>query len=210
MHVCAKNFDMNEKLAKTISIVFHPVVVPTLGMILLLNSGFYFSMLTWEAKRFILLVVFFTTCILPMLTVSLMALNPRFDINMPKHTDRIVPQLAASVFYYLGFVLLGRVTIFPVLKLFMLASVLVIIALLLISFKWKISIHMAALGSLAGTFFALSFRKGINPVYALLIIVLVSGLVGTARLTLQKHNIWQIIAGYLLGFLFLYAVVYFV
>ena len=201
---------MNEKFARVLSIIFHPVVIPTLGMILLLNSGFYFSMLSWEAKRFILLVVFFTTCILPLLTVSLMALNPRFDINMSKSTDRIIPQLAASVFYYFGFVLLGRISIFPVLKLFMLASVLVIIALLLISFKWKISIHMAAMGSLAGAFFALSFRKGMNPVYALLIIVLVSGLVGTARLAQNKHNIWQIVAGYALGFLILYGVVYFV
>lgn len=201
---------MNEKLARVVSIIFHPVVIPTLGMILLLNSGFYFSMLSWEAKRFILLVVFFTTCILPLLTVSLMALNPRFDINMPKSTDRIIPQLAASVFYYFGFVLLGRISIFPVLKLFMLASILVIIALLLISFKWKISIHMATMGSLAGTFFALSFRKGMNPVYALLVIVLVSGLVGTARLAQNKHDIWQIVAGYFLGFLILYGVVYFV
>ncbi len=201
---------MNEKLAKVISIIFHPVVIPTLGMVLLLHSGFYFSMLTWEAKRFILLVVFFTTSILPMLSVSLLALNPRFDINMPKSTDRIIPTLAASVFYYFGFMLLGRVTIFPVLKLFMLASILVIISLLLISFKWKISVHMAAMGSLAGTFFALSFRKGMNPVYALLIIVVVSGLVGTARLALKKHDVWQIIAGYVLGFLVLYGVVYFV
>lgn len=201
---------MNEKLARVISIIFHPVLVPALGMLLLLNSGFYFSMLSWEAKRFILLVVFFTTCILPLLMVSMMALNPRFDINMSKSTDRIIPLLAASVFYYLGFVLLGKVAIFPVLKLFMLASVLVIVVLLLVSFKWKISVHMTTLGSLAGTFFALSFRKGMNPVYALLIIVLVSGLVGTARLALKKHDIWQILAGYLLGFIFLYTVVYFV
>jgi len=201
---------MSERLARLISIVFHPVVIPTLGMLLLLNSGFYFSMLSWEAKRFILLVVFFTTCILPMLTVSILALNQRFDINMNKSTDRIIPALAASVFYYIGFVLLGRVTIFPVLKLFMLASILVIVAILVTSFKWKISVHMAAMGSLAGTFFALSFRKGMNPVYALLIIVLVSGLVGTARLALKKHDIWQIVAGYVLGFLILYGVVYFV
>jgi membrane-associated phospholipid phosphatase len=92
----------------------------------------------------------------------------------------------------------------------MLASVLVIVALLLISFKWKISNHMAATGSVAGAFFALSFRKGLNPVYSLLIIILVSGLIGTARLVLKKHTIWEIIAGYALGFIVLYLVVYFV
>ena len=200
---------MQERIARIISIVFHPVLVPTLGVLLLLHSGFYFSMLTWEAKRFVLLVVLFSTCILPLLAVSIMAINPRFDINMTKSTDRIIPQLATSAFYYLGFILLGRVNIFLVFKLFMLASVLVIVALLLISFKWKISNHMAALGGLAGVFFAFSFRKGLNPVHSLLIIILISGLVGTARLILKKHDIWQIIAGYVLGFGILYGVIYF-
>ncbi|MFV0265811.1 MAG: hypothetical protein ACK5HT_01620 [Draconibacterium sp.] len=201
---------MHPKLAKVVSILFHPVLIPTLGILLLLNSSFYFSMLSWEAKRFILLVVFFTSCILPMLMVSLLALNTKFDINMPKSTDRVLPLLAAAVFYYLGFVLLGRISVFPVLKMYMLASVLVIVALLIISLKWKISNHMAALGGLAGMFFALSFRYGLNPVYSLLGIILVSGIVGTARLALDRHNIWQIIAGYSLGFCVLYLVVYFV
>ncbi|RIJ49409.1 hypothetical protein D1614_07670 [Maribellus luteus] len=201
---------MHPKLAKVVSILFHPVLIPTLGILLLLNSSFYFSMLSWEAKRFILLVVFFTSCILPMLMVSLLALNTKFDINMPKSTDRVLPLLAAAVFYYLGFVLLGRISVFPVLKMYMLASVLVIVALLIISLKWKISNHMAALGGLAGMFFALSFRYGLNPVYSLLGIILVSGIVGTARLALERHNIWQIIAGYSLGFCVLYLVVYFV
>jgi membrane-associated phospholipid phosphatase len=201
---------MQERLFKIISIVFHPVLVPTLGMVLLLNSGFYFSMLSWEAKRFVLLVIFFTTCILPLLLVSILAINPRFDVNMPRSTDRVIPLLGTAVFYYLGFILLGRMNIFPVFKLFMLASVLVLVALLIISFKWKISNHMATLGALAGLFFALSFRKGLNPVYSLLIVVLVSGLVGTARLALKKHTIGEIIAGYALGFSVLYLVVYFV
>ncbi len=200
---------MNQRLAKIISIVFHPVLVPTLGMLLLLNSGFYFSMLSWEAKRYILLVIFFTTCILPLLAVSAMAISPRFDINMPNSTDRVLPQLAASIFYYIGFVLLGKLNLFPVFKLFMVASVLVVIGLMLISMKWKISNHMAAIGAITAVFFALSFRKGLNPVYSVLAVILVSGLIGTARIALKKHNIWQVIAGYAWGFTVLYVVIYF-
>ena len=201
---------MWERIAKVISILFHPVLIPTLGLFLLLNSGFYFSLLTWEAKRFVLLVVFFTTCILPLLSVAIMALNPKFDISMANSRDRILPLASSSIFYYLGFLLLSKVRSVPDFKLFMLATVLVIVALLLISFKWKISTHMAAIGGLAGTLFALSFRSGLNPVYSILIAILVSGLVGTARLILKKHDIWQLLAGYGLGFLVLYGVIYFV
>ncbi|MEN8118081.1 MAG: hypothetical protein ABFS16_13945 [Bacteroidota bacterium] len=200
---------MSVKLARIISIIFHPVLIPTLGTLLLLNSGFYFSMLSWEAKRFVLLVIFFTTSILPMLTVAVIALKPTYNISMPESRDRVIPLLLSSVYFYIGFQLLNKMHAFPAFRLFMAASVLVIIGLLLISFKWKISVHMAAIGSLSGILFALSFRNGMNPLWPIIIVVLVSGIVGTARLALGKHNIWQIIAGYVLGLSVLYFVIYF-
>jgi membrane-associated phospholipid phosphatase len=200
---------MPEKLAKTISTIFHPILMPTLGFLLLFFSGFYNTMLTTEAKRFILLVIFFSTATLPMLAIAVLAFNPKFDFLMPKSSDSVIPLLFTSVFYYVGFILLGRIHFLPVFKLFMIASVLVIIVLLLVSFKWKISIHMAAIGAVTATFFALSFRAGVNPMSAIIVLVLASGLIGTARLVLNKNNLLQIAAGYILGFLVLYPVIYF-
>ena len=69
---------------------------------------------------------------------------------------------------------------------------------------------MAAIGGLTGTVFALSFRSGTNPMYTILILVLLSGLVGTARLILEKHTISQLIAGYGIGFIILYLVIFFI
>ena len=68
---------------------------------------------------------------------------------------------------------------------------------------------MAAMGAVSGTLFALSFRTGINPVWAVLIVVTISGFVGTARMLLNKHDIWQVLAGYFVGFSSLYLSVYF-
>lgn len=200
---------MSVKLAKFVSIIFHPVLVPSLGFLLLFTSGFYDSMLTTDAKRFILLVIFFSTATLPMLAVAILALNSKFDILMPNNRDRIIPLLFTSVFYYIGFILLSKIHFIPIFKLYMIASVLLIVALLLISFKWNISIHMAAIGAVTATFFALSFRGGVNPVNAIVIVVIVSGLVGTARLVLNKNNLLQVAAGYILGFIILYPVIYF-
>jgi len=201
---------MVKNIATLITVIFHPVLIPTFGFLLLFNSDFYFSMLTWEVKRYVLLIVLFSTGILPMLSVAILAINPKFNINMDKSRDRIMPLLFSSVFYYIGFILLGRMKAYPIFKLFLVASVLVIIVLLVISFRWKISNHMAALGGLTGTIFALSFRSGVNPVYIILLVVLVSGIVGTARMILSKHSIGQLIAGYVLGFSTLYLVIFFV
>lgn len=200
---------MSEKIAKIISNVFHPVILPFLGFLLLLGTGLYSSILTSDARNYILLVVFFSTATLPMLSVAMLALNPRFDVLMQNSRDRIIPLLFSSVFYYIGYVLLSRVHFLPVFKLFMIASVLVIVLLLLISFKWNISIHMATIGSISATFFALSFRAGANPVVAIIIVVLLSGLIGTSRLILNKNSLPQVAAGYILGFITLYPVIYF-
>lgn len=181
-----------------------------MGLLALFNSGFYFSLLSVDARRFIFLVIFFTTAVLPMLTVALLALNPRFDYTMQQPRDRIVPLLATAVYYYLGYILLSRIQLFPVFKLFLIASVLVIVVVSMITLSWKISIHMASMGALTGTLFALSFRSGLNPLFLLLTVVIISGMVGTARLLLNKHNLAQVAAGYIIGFLILYLVVYFI
>lgn len=199
-----------KKAAQIISILFHPVLLPTLGFVLLFNSGFYFSFLSWEAQRYVLLVVFFTTAVLPLIGVALLALRSNFDLSLKKNNGRIVALLFTGIFYYLGFLLLGRIKAFPIFKVILLASVLVIIAALLLSLKWKISAHMAALGSLTGVVFALAFRTGINPLLPILILILVSGLTGTSRLILEKNNLPQIAAGYILGFLIIYLTIYFV
>lgn len=200
---------MPEKIAKIVSALFHPVLLPTLGFLLIFNSGFYDLMLTREAKQFILLVVFFSTATLPMLAIAILALNSKFDFLMPESRNRILPLLFTSVFYYIGFMLLSRIHFIPMFKLFMIASVLLIVALLLISFKWNISIHTAAAGAVTATLFALSFRAGMNPVIAIVAAVFVSGLVGTARLVLNKNNLLQVASGYLLGLITLYPVIYF-
>jgi len=156
------------------------------------------------------MVVLFTTGILPLLSTALLALKPKFDISLSKVSDRLMVLLFTSAFYYLGFVLLDRIKAYPVFKLVMIASVLVIIALLLISFKWKISSHMAALGGITGAVLALAFRTGINPVFSVLVLVLAAGLTGTSRLIVQKNSLAQVVAGYFLGLIIVYLVIYFV
>lgn len=195
--------------ARTISIVFHPLLIPSLGFLLLFNSDFYFSMLPWSLKRFVLLVVFMSTCVLPLLSILLLSLNQRFDINMGKSTDRVLPLILSSLFSFSGSLILKRVPIFPIYNFFLVASILVQIALLIISLRWKISAHTAAIGGLIGGFVALSFRLNENPFLILSGLIIIAGMVGTARLILEKHTSWQVYAGFTLGFLIMDAVIMF-
>lgn len=192
--------------ARITSWVFHPLLIPTLGFLLLFNSGFYFAMIPWKIEKYVLLIVFLSTCVLPALSISLLALNPKFDIKLDKNTDRALPLILSSVFYYMGYLLLKNLPIFPVYQFFLIASIFVQICLLFINVIWKISAHSAAIGGLLGGFLALSFRLQENPMLILISLVIIAGLVGTARLILEKHTNSQVYAGFSLGFLIMISV----
>ncbi len=186
-------------VARVTSVVFHPLLIPTLGFALLFNSSFYFSILPWSVMKFIMLTVFLSTCILPAISILILSLSPRFDIKMEKNTDRIIPLILSSVFYYVGYMILQRLPVYPIYKLFLITSILVQMALLFITIRWKISAHAAAIGGLLGGFLTLAFRLQENPVLILSAIILAAGLVSSARLILGKHTVPQVIAGFFLG-----------
>jgi hypothetical protein len=196
--------------AKLTSLIFHPLLIPTIGFLLLFSSGFYFALLPWRIMKFVLLIVFLSTGVMPALSIGILALNPRFDRSMSKSTDRIMPLMVTSVFYYMGYIVLKRIPIFPIYNFILIASILVQIVLLIVSFRWKISAHAAAIGSLLGTFFTLSFRTGANPVRILVLLVLIAGLVGSSRLILEKHTSAQVYASFFLGVTIMLAVFSFV
>ena len=196
--------------AKVTSIIFHPLLIPSIGFLLLLNSGFYFSLLPWGVKKFMMLTVFLSTCLLPALSILILSISPRFDLNMEKSTDRILPMLMSSVFYYLGYLILEKLPIFPIYNLFLIASILVQIALIVVSLKWKISAHLAAIGALVGGVIGLSFRLHENPVLILSSLILVSGLVASSRLILLKHTSSQVYAGFALGLIIIGMIISFI
>lgn len=201
---------MASKLANIVTVILHPVLLPTLGFLLLLNSGFYFSYINWEAKRLILIVVFFSTAILPLMMMSVLSLNPKFRLTFEKGAQRALPLLISSVSYYLGYMLLSRLNAIPLLKVLMIAAVMVLLGLLLLSFWWKISSHMAALGSLTGILLALSFRTGTYPIWSIIAVILVSGITASSLLLLNRNKLWHLETGYALGFSIFYLVIYFI
>ena len=195
--------------SRVISVLFHPLLIPTLGFLLLGHSGFYFSILPWSMQRYLLLVVFISTCVLPAIGIGILSLRAKAD-HEKRSTDRILPLLLSAVFYYLGFLMLEKMPVFPIFNLFLIAAILVQMALIIASLKWNISIHLAAIGGLTGGFVALSLRLQENPVLILSLLILLAGIIGTSRLILLKHTNGEVYSGFLIGFVILNLVVAFV
>ncbi len=203
---------METKIAKILSLVFFPLLIPTYTLLIIFNINVYFSMIIPQlAKLQILGMVFLITFIFPFF---MMILFQRIGIikslYMKTKEERTLPYLMTIIFYYLAYYLLKQLQISPIFYYFILGATFLIIITLIINFFWKISIHMIGVGGMLGTLMGLSFLWMIDIPFLIILLVLCSGITGYARLKLNAHNPAQIYSGFLLGtsfMLFLFLVI---
>lgn len=186
-------------LEKIVSILFHPVFVPTITVFLVVKI--YSNIIILENQAGIILI---GTCvfslILPLLSVFILLLTKKIDsLEMPKKEERFLPILFASIWMILGFYFMKEIFSYaPIMKSIYLGAIYVMLIALLITKKWKISLHMLAIGGASGVFIMLEFLFGQN-LMLLLITILISGILGYSRLSLKAHSLNQIYAGFIVG-----------
>ncbi len=194
-------------LSKTLSTILHPMLIPTLGLFLIFNIGGHFSYLPIEHKRIIYLIVFVSTCMLPLVLMPLfLLLGVIKSIYMEERRERILPTVFTGMFFCLGYYFLSRIPIVPsFIQSFMLATIIAISLALLITLFWKVSMHMIGIGGLTGALLALSFRFGIDIWLLFSMALVLAGALGSARLYLNAHTPAQVHVGFLLGGLVVFA-----
>jgi len=191
---------MSKFLSKTFSFLFHPLIMPALGILILFNSKTVLDYLPFEAKKVILLIVFISTAILPLTFIPFYYFQKIIKtIYMETRKERLIPFFITSVLYFFAYYLLVRLGAPTTINLFILASACSVFMLFLLSFKWKVSAHLAGIGGLTGALIALSFRLQINMEYFIIAAIFVSGLLGYSRLKLKSHQPYEIYTGWLTG-----------
>lgn len=197
---------MEQKLAEIISWVFQPLLMPLYGSLILLHFDGYFSiLLTGQARWVVLGVILLMTVLVPALLMLLLrSVNIISSIRMEDRKERILPFLGTGFAYYMTYTMIRSFGIPGYYNLFLLGATLLVVIAIIINKFWKISIHMMALGALAGMFIALApYSQGVHPLFIYLV-VLAAGLTGFARLKLNVHTPAQVYTGFLagLGFMF--------
>ncbi len=203
--------------AQVLSVVAHPLLVPTYALLILLGTNPYiFGVHTAAAKVPLVLLVFISTCVIPTFSVVMMRmLGLVKSVALRDRHDRIGPYVLTGTFYlWLVINFLHNNDIPRLYAAFMLgASISLFIAFFLNAFT-KVSTHAVGMGGLLAIvllamatyeldYFTLTIG-GWGPWYVhmnviLMIAILVSGLVGSARLYLRAHIPSQLWPGYLIG-----------
>ena len=189
------------RLAQFISVLGHPLFMPSYAFGLLLYTNPYINIMVPAISRqfaFGILLVF--TVLLPILTAVLFKLFGLIDsLFMKTAEERKWPFILTLVWYYMGFQLMAKIYLPQSFLLLIIGAISAIGIALIITSRWKISIHMLGIGGVIGAIIGISHRFQFDHSTLIMGLILFAGLVGFARLHTHSHNDRQVYAGFVLG-----------
>lgn len=184
---------------KFISVILHPMVIPTIGtfLFLLLTP----DIISKQRQYLLISIIFFATYVVPLLSLFVLktlGLINSFQVHSIK--ERKLPLFVMLVIFYV----LGRLLInIPLFKelgvLFYGTNIALVIIYLFFFLKIKASLHIMSMASFLGFFLIFSSIHSINILPIAAIIVLLTGILASSRLYLKAHTHREIYLGFFIG-----------
>lgn len=189
------------KLAHFISVLGHPLFMPCYAFGLLIMTNPYINiMISDSTKNIVFIILSLFTIVLPVLTVIILKqfriVNSLF---MNDAKERTWPFFFTLIWYYMGFLFLSKLSIPQSFLLLMLGAISVIALALIVTLRWKISVHMLGIGGVIGAVIGISHRFQFDHSPLIIGLILFAGIIGFARLKTQSHNYRQVYVGFLIG-----------
>lgn len=186
--------------------LFVPLMMPVYGAII----AFTLSILSFNMLSVRVLFIGLVAGINLMLPISVIIILKRVgvlsDYGVNRRSERSLPYLigivcliATAVLLYFKHAPLWFVA-------FYVGGALAGIIELLVNLRWKISAHAAGVaGVVALLTYLVLYDFSLPSAFGWLVgAVAIAGLVGSARILLGKHSVWQVLAGYAVGFAAVY------
>lgn len=186
--------------SKTISIIFHPIFMPLVGLLILFNSDVYEVSVAYEYKRYVYILVALFSVLLPASVLPLMQYwRVIKSVELNKQRERFLPLLFTSASLIVLHMLIKYNLSIRLLNYYSFVIAVVSICVLIANTFIKVSLHMSALGGLTGLIIMLSIIFKADLFLWMVAAVLVSGAVASSRLFNRAHTTAEILIGYMLG-----------
>lgn len=187
--------------ARALSVLLHPVWMPTLTLVLAFSVdpqlSFAFSP---EGRLIVYAMVLVMTALFPLTSTWMMVRSGLVgSLAMPDRRERILPFVLTLIYYGMAYYLLRRTPNHPATWAMALGMLLALTATLLLTVRWKVSAHMVGIGGLLGAFLALMWLHGVQAPLVLCGLFTAAGALGSARLLVGDHSPAQVYVGLALG-----------
>jgi hypothetical protein len=200
---------LTNRIATFLSVVFHPLIITTylFGLLFLITPDLVgVGALELPALGSLLLLIFLNTFIAPSVIIYYFY---RFGLLSSLHVDNLkerrLPYLASIIIYAFASYLFGwRLQpigeLAPQISIILAGVTVSLIFVAAISLFWKISAHATGVGGSIGILTSLLLRFDEPALFIpLLLTIVMSGFLMSARLQLNAHTSGQIAAGVLGG-----------
>lgn len=216
---------MIEQFFKALSYIFHPLIMPLLGIYFIFelptfptSLRIYDSLYFFpdEAKYRIYIVLGVLTFAAPLLSLLIMYWNGMItSLHLEKKNERTYPYFIISFYYVLAFIFvryqwpeeLGH----PALLGFLFGIIVVNVITFFLNYIIKVSAHAVACFGVTGlllgynqTQIAFFETETFPNLFFTLFILVLSGLVVTGRLYLKAHTLSEVLLGMAIGFFGIY------
>ena len=186
---------------KFISSLLHPVLMPTIGVMLYLILTDL--RMVFIQKLSLLAIVIVSTYIIPVLLLLVLKSLQLIDTYHVKTIkERKFPVIfMITLFFFVGKSIFEVTQIKDVSYLFFGTSLGLIIVYLTFSLKIKTSLHLLSMGSAVGFFLVFQETQQIIILPVIIVFIILSGILASSRLVLKAHTTKEVYLGFTIGIL---------
>jgi hypothetical protein len=188
--------------AWALSVIFHPLLIPTYSTLLMFRFGADFLPLPAAGKWALLIFLFAGTFLIPLAGIILLwSAGLIASLSMEERKDRHLPHLLAfSAFLGTAFLLVYFLPGLALPGLLLLASAISVGITGLITLYWKISSHLVGMGGFLGFQLALAgLSQSQDFLLPIVLSILLCVALAASRRYLKAHDNLQLLAGFFLG-----------
>ena len=187
-------------LACFLSWALHPFLLP-LYLVAFFLLATPFAYYPAGVKLYLAWVILLYAMIIPVLGLGVLrSLGRISDFRLDRQDERRWPLLIGTLCYVLCALTLAKLPSAVFLRKFMLAAACCEAMCLVVSFYWKISLHLTAMGAAVALLVIMSIVDPGRSLVPLVLALFGAGALASARLCLGCHTGTQVLAGFCGGF----------
>ena len=185
-------------IAKIISYIFHPLLIPTYVLLVMIQLNPYYFY-TFEAKKAIAIVAY-STFFFPAIALLLMKKLDFVDsLELPDKQQRIIPMIIAIVCFVWTFLSVKKTGFPQAYTWFLLGATISLFIAFFINVFHKLSLHITAMSGGLMAIMMMFFYAQLDANYYFIAAIIAIGAVASSRLYLNAHTAKEINTGFIVG-----------
>lgn len=185
------------------SYLFLPLFMPLLALYVVVKvDPFLRYFLAPSQAQILFVVVMLSTVVFPLINLFILRKSGIItSYGLVNRHERLAPAVSTAVYFALGYFLIRKGALPTVIYSLYLGAMVSVVLALIVTLKWKISMHAMGIGGVLGGLIGVFFLHDFVDFPAMIAVILAGGWVMTARLALEVHTPAQVYIGYATGFI---------